>query len=193
MHLLPETLQDILLKLKSGFNWLYCNDNSYALSSGLSSTGIVLPNKNYILPPSIAMWPPAWWSWLVLLILLLILTAIGMAFFLRYRKRAYRREALALLTKLASEEARVSDAEFLTQCHQIIRRCLVTCGRKDLAALASHDLFKELDSSLKTDMRFDQFGEVFLTGAYQPNLKLTPTTKNHILAVTKYWCRRHNA
>ncbi|TBR45011.1 DUF4381 domain-containing protein [Marinomonas agarivorans] len=161
-------------------------------SIALHANTITLPNKNYILPDSIPMWPPVWWSWLIVLFIIIGLTVLGLYWFIGYRKNAYRREAIRLVTRLKEEHTQLSDAEFLTQCHQIIRRCLITRGRKDLAALPSQDLFAELDASLTVERRFNQLGTVFLTGAYQPNLSLSSEVKQKVLVTIKYWCRRHN-
>lgn len=155
-------------------------------------SAIELPNQNYILPTPIPMWPPVWWTWLVLLALVLMFFSIGGFCLYRYKKNAYRREAIALLNELQENSSNTSDATFLTVCHQTVRRCLLNCNRNDLAALPAHELFTTLDQTLKKRKQFNQLGELFITGAYQPNLQLTAQNRLEMLAITKFWCRRHH-
>jgi len=152
-----------------------------------SGPKIELPNTAYILPDNIAMWPPVWWTWLVVGALVILLISLMTIKFISYKRNLYRRDAIKLIDTL--EE--LDDVAFLTQCHQIIRRCLLTLGRNDLASLPSQDLFDQLDLGLAPKYQFKQLGSVFVTGAYQPNLLLKEEQKEEILRLTKHWCRRH--
>jgi hypothetical protein len=149
---------------------------------------IELPNTAYILPDNIAMWPPVWWSWLVIAFIVVSLIVIVIVLYMRYKRNAYRRDASQLLDSLSEYQ----DHELLSQCHQTIRRCLVTIGRHDLASMPSQALFNQLDLQLASKHQFKQLGTLFIHGAYQPQLSLDKSQKEQILQVTKYWCRRHN-
>lgn len=149
---------------------------------------IELPNTAYILPDNIAMWPPVWWTWLVIAFFIISLVAIVTIKFIRYKRNAYRRDASQLLDALSDYK----DNELLSQCHQTIRRCLVTVGRNDLASMPSQALFNQLDLQLAPKHQFKQLGTLFINGAYQPQLSLDTIQKEQILRLTKHWCRRHN-
>jgi len=121
-----------------------------------SGPKIELPNTAYILPDNIAMWPPVWWTWLVVGALVILLISLMTIKFISYKRNLYRRDAIKLIDTL--EE--LDDVAFLTQCHQIIRRCLLTLGRNDLASLPSQDLFDQLDLGLSPKYQFKQLGSV---------------------------------
>jgi len=148
-----------------------------------------LPHEIYILPDSIPMWPPVWWTWLLMAAVLIALIFISITFIQRHTKNAYRREAINLLMNTHT----INDAALLMLCHQTIRRCLVTKKRHDLASLPSHTLFDRLDKQNKDSMKFANLGNKFMTGAYQPELHLSHAEREQIVATTKYWCRSHHA
>ena len=152
-----------------------------------TSPSIELPNSAYILPDNIAMWPPVWWTWLVIAFFVITIMGIILIKFVHYKRNAYRRDASQHLDSLNDYQ----DSELLSQCHQTIRRCLVTIGRNDLAAMPSQALFNQLDLQLPPQHQFKQLGSLFINGAYQPQLSLDKTQKEEILRLTKNWCRRH--
>ena len=154
-----------------------------------SGPKIELPNTAYILPDNIAMWPPVWWTWLIVAFIIIALAVFISYTFFRYKHNAYRRDAEQLVDTLIE----LQDMELLTQCHQTIRRCLITIGRHDLASLPSQQLFNQLDLALAPKYQFKQLGELFIKGAYQPQLSLSKEQKANILRLTKHWCRRHKA
>lgn len=148
---------------------------------------IELPNTAYILPDSIAMWPPVWWTWLVVAFIFIGLICLITYQYFLYKRNAYRRDAFQLIDSIKDKK----DDEVLSHCHQIIRRCLITLGRNDLASLPSQTLFNQLDIDLPSKYQFKQLGDIFINGAYQPTLCLDPEQRAKILQLTKYWCRRH--
>lgn len=155
----------------------------------LPATGpkIELPNTAYILPDSIAMWPPVWWTWLVVAFIVISAILFITIKVIQYKRNAYRRDAAQLLDTLDDYQ----NAELLSQCHHIIRRCLITIGRNDLASMPNQALFKELDLELTPKYQFSQLGSEFIHGTYQPQLSLSPEQTENILRITKHWCRRH--
>lgn len=153
-------------------------------------TGIDLPNKAYILPDSIPMWPPVWWTWLVLAALLL---AIGLVIAYRYRhyqKQAYRREALTVINDVTEE---LQDKDCILLCHEIIRRCLLSEGQTELAALPSNALLEKLDLSMPAKHQFSSLGDDFVNGPYRQNIKLAPEQRRTMIKATRYWIRKHHA
>lgn len=154
------------------------------------STSIELPNKAYILPDAIANWPPVWWFWPVLVGSILI---VGLFVFFIYRRhitRAYRREAIQAL--LIHNE--MSDQALVEHCLTVIKRCLITEGRTDLASLTSQQLLPILDKQIKRSrLRFSDLETEFIETLYRPNGSLDNLQRKQIIDVTSLWIRRHRA
>lgn len=158
-----------------------------AASTPALDSQLALPNTAYILPDTIPMWPPVWWTWLVLGIVILCTLSLTIYKVIQYKRNAYRRDAFKLIDGFAE----LDDRALLSHCQQTIRRCLITIGRDDLASLPSQALFNQLDLELAQKYQFKQLGQVFIDGAYQPDLTLEAGQKDRIIALTKHWCRRH--
>ncbi|MBJ7538835.1 DUF4381 domain-containing protein [Marinomonas transparens] len=153
-------------------------------------TSIELPHKAYMLPEAVAMWPPVWWTWLVLaFLILLLLTGIALLW-QRHRKRAYRREALQILKDTVAD---LSDKDCIMLCHEMIRRCLISEGKRQLAALPTEALVLELDEKTTAKYQFSTLSHNFISGPYRNRIKLSVEQRQHILNVTRYWIRKHHA
>lgn len=151
---------------------------------------MALPNKAYLLPEAIAMWPPVWWSWLVLAMLILLLATLMYFLWRRQQSRRYRREALATLQEAQHS---LSNRDAIILCHELIRRCLITENKAKLAAQPAADLFAQLDQQGKPKKCFADLSADFIDGPYRPHLELTQAQRNAILATTAYWIRSHHA
>ncbi|MCZ2722816.1 DUF4381 domain-containing protein [Marinomonas sp. 15G1-11] len=151
-----------------------------------------LPNKAFILPEAIPMWPPVWWSWLVLLALIILVTIVTLKTVKKYQHNAYRREALTLLGDRHNLNA-LSDKELLTHCHTIIKRCLVSHGKGSQAAMLNHDLIPLLDKDMRKSHSFKSLGAWFIDGQYQEHLTLSDAERHNLLNTTKKWVKKHNA
>lgn len=156
----------------------------------ISAPAIDLPNKAYILPKAIPMWPPAWWTWAALaLILLLILFVIIMGW-LKYKRNSYRREALSTLKRQTPD---LSDKETIILCHELIRRSLISEHKRAIAALPTEALFQLLDEDLPHKKRFHLLGNLFIQGPYQANPHISEQDKKRMIETTHYWLRKHHA
>ncbi|MCV2402173.1 DUF4381 domain-containing protein [Marinomonas sp. C2222] len=151
---------------------------------------IELPNKAYLLPEAIPMWPPVWWSWLILAALLICIAYGAVYFYRRHKQRIYRREARALLKNRADD---LSDKEVILLCHETIRRCLISEGAVIKAALPSPELFNTLDKDLSSKHQFALLGDIFINGQYRPHIELDSEQRKQILKTTDYWVRSHHA
>lgn len=152
--------------------------------------GIELPNKAYLLPDAIPMWPPVWWSWLILTAILLLTTFSAVYLYRRHKQRIYRREARALLKGVTDD---LSDKNVILLCHETIRRCLISEGAVIKAALPSPELFKALDKELPSKHQFSLLGDAFINGQYRPHIELDSEQRKQILKTTDYWVRSHHA
>lgn len=153
-------------------------------------TGVDLPNKDYLLPDDIAMWPPVWWTWLVLAAILLSIAFVLFTRYRHYQKQAYRREALLAIDKASEEQ---TDKDCILLCHEIIRRCLLSEGHTELAALPSNTLLEKLDLSMPAKHQFSSLGEDFVNGPYRQHIQLTPEQRQTMIKATRYWIRKHHA
>lgn len=157
-------------------------------------TQIDLPNKGYLLPENIPMWPPVWWTWLVVAALILCLIGLVVYVNRRHKARAYRREALAGLSIASlTKTDDVSDKACILLCHEMVRRCLISEGKQQVAALPSQTLFETLDQEMPAKKRFSLLGDDFIHGIYRQQLTLTPEQRDAMLKTTRYWIRKHHA
>ena len=151
---------------------------------------IDLPNKAYLLPQSIPMWPPVWWTWLILVVVVLLVGTLIFYKHKAYKKQAYRREALAVMTNITDE---LSDKDCILLCHETIRRCLISEGKQFIAALPSTSLFEEIDKTMPVKNTFSSLGSDFIEGPYRHQITLTPKQRSAMLITTRHWIRKHHA
>ena len=160
------------------------------MPAGQTQATISLPNEAYLLPESIPMWPPAWWTWLILALLLLLIGAFVFYRYRRHKKRAYRREALNAITKAPSD---LSDKECILLCHEMIRRCLISENKIEMAALPSSALLEKIDLTMPKKYQFSLLGNAFFDGPYRNKVELTPEQRSAMIKTTSYWIRKHHA
>ncbi|MGJ8646963.1 MAG: DUF4381 domain-containing protein [Marinomonas colpomeniae] len=153
-------------------------------------TSVDLPNKAYLLPQSIPMWPPVWWTWLILVAIILLIGTLVFYKYKAYKKRAYRREALAVISNITDE---LPDKDCISLCHEIIRRCLISEGKYLIAALPNVTLLEKIDGDMPVKYRFSSLGNDFINGPYRHQIKLTPEQRSAILKTTLHWVRKHHA
>ncbi|NLQ16790.1 DUF4381 domain-containing protein [Marinomonas sp. M1K-6] len=151
---------------------------------------IDLPHKAYLLPQSVAMWPPVWWTWLIVAAIVLLIMALLIVWHRRYKKRAYRREALSGITQTTSE---LTDKECILLCHEMVRRCILSAGKTTTAALPSKTLFETLDKALPAKRQFSSLGSEFIDGPYRHQIELTKEQRTAMIKTTCYWIRKHHA
>ena len=72
------------------------------------------------LPPPVADWPPAPGWWLLALLALLAICALVFWAWRRYRRRAWRREALAALP--SPEQRSEADSPYYSELNQLLKR-----------------------------------------------------------------------
>lgn len=149
-----------------------------------------LPNEAYLLPESIPMWPPAWWTWLILALLILLIGVFAVYQYRNYKKRAYRREALNTVTKAATD---LSDKECILLCHEMIRRCLISENKIETASLPSSVLLEKIDLTMPKKYQFSLLGDAFFDGPYRHSVELTPEQRTSMIKTTCYWIRKHHA
>ncbi|HEU0155003.1 MAG TPA: DUF4381 domain-containing protein [Stellaceae bacterium] len=140
-----------------------------------------------VLPPAVSFWPPAPGWWIVgatLLAVALILLAKALA---RYRRNAYRREALRELDAIGPARTPVA----AQRISAVLKRAALTAfPRSDVARLSGASWLAFLDQTGRTD--------AFTKGPAQmlPALALgaAPNADGEpILQEARHWVRRHRA
>ena len=156
---------------------------------------ISLPNEAYLLPQSVPMWPPVWWVWLIVAAIVLFFLGVFVYIYRRHKKRAYRHEALANIKKAAldNEQGILQDKDCILLCHEMIRRCLISENKAEMAALPSTSLLEKIDLTMPKKHQFASLGNAFFDGPYRHNVELTAEQRKVMFKTTGYWIRKHHA
>lgn len=139
-------------------------------------------------PAMIDWWPlaPGWW--LLLVLALLCLVALGYFLRRRYRANAYRRRALIQLRELQRQyNADRDDTAYIAHINALLKSvALVTYPRREVAANSGAKWLEFLNGSLGGG---DTFQDVFATAAYQRECPALDMEQVHNTART--WIKRH--
>ncbi|MCB4767400.1 DUF4381 domain-containing protein [Ancylobacter sp. Lp-2] len=101
-----------------------------------------------VVPPPVAWWPPAPGWWMLLAALLAGLAILLVATVRRWRRDAYRREALAALDRLGP----ASDAAGIAAVSAVLKRtALAAYPREQVASLTGRAWLSFLDRTSGTD------------------------------------------
>lgn len=122
------------------------------------------------LPDTVAAWPPApgWWLLAVLLIGLLVATVVWLV--RRYRKLAWRREALAHLQALQENREQFTATDTASALSGLLKQVAITrFGRHDTASLSGNDWLRFLDSKGNTDAFTQGPGRALGDDIYRPD------------------------
>jgi hypothetical protein len=160
------------------------------IQSQAQTQAIDLPHKAYLLPQSVPMWPPVWWTWLIVAAVALIIIGLLILWYQRHKKRTYRREALSNIRKAADD---LTDKECIQLCHEMVRRCLISEGKTETAALPSQALFSILDKSMQAKHQFASLSSEFIDGPYRNQIELSQEQRSTMIKNTCYWIRKHHA
>lgn len=139
-------------------------------------------------PLPIGWWPPAPGWWLLAVLLLVALLALGWYLIRRYRANAYRRRALAQLAQLGLQYQQHRDElQFLADTNALLKSvALVAYPRREVAASTGADWLAFLNTALKQD---EQFPAGFVSGAYRrsgPGIDV-----GQMQRCAAAWIRRH--
>lgn len=133
-----------------------------------------LPLKGYHLPEPVSWWPPAigWW---VTLLTVCGGIALSLVAWKRYKKKAWRREAVALLNDITQQFQERQDAHQLAQDISLFLRrvCRTRFPENDGTHLTGEDWLIFLDqcrkiSKQKTPFFTNEVGHSLLESAYNP-------------------------
>lgn len=120
------------------------------------------------LPAEVNWFPPApgWWG---VLVLLLVLVAAGAWVWRRYRRQAFRREALLLLAGLQQRND-LSPLQQLDEISALLKRVAITVhGREAVAGFSGERWLRFLDESGQTTGFSNGPGRCLGASRFQPN------------------------
>ncbi|WP_281646202.1 DUF4381 domain-containing protein [Parendozoicomonas sp. Alg238-R29] len=143
-----------------------------------------------ILPDPIGFWPPAIGWWVLALLIVLVITGTGIAFWRWYKRNAYRREALKKLDAIQQGfEHHQDQLKLVKQYNHLLKAVALSAfPREQVAALNSAAWLKFLDKNLKQSTTFRKgagkaLGQVYSTAVSVDSEKLHNSVK--------LWVRKH--
>ncbi|GAA3098637.1 DUF4381 domain-containing protein [Rhizobium viscosum] len=144
-------------------------------------------------PPPVS-WLPQTWGWAALAALLAIaVLAVFLVWLRRYRRNAYRREALRLLDGIEADirnpERREKGVHELSEL--LKRTALAAWPRSDVAALTGRAWLKRMDSRGTDDALTRLLDDLeYHDGA--AIAALPPDSANELMLDSRRWIRRHH-
>jgi hypothetical protein len=119
------------------------------------------------LPAPIETWPPAMGWWLLAMLGVIGIVAIGYGLWRYWRANQYRREAIGLLRQLRQQHGSVS-IDYLYRYTNLLKRVALTRYPRDrVAALTGEDWVAFLDETSGSQEFSMGVGQVFVQGQYE--------------------------
>lgn len=124
------------------------------------------------IPDPVPSWPPAIGWWLLLALVVIAVIACVMFFINRYKKQAYRREALARLNEIKQQaDSQSNPTEVAMALSGLLKQVAITrFGRHQTASLAGNDWLMFLDEKGKTDAFSKGPGRILGDDIYKPDV-----------------------
>ena len=142
------------------------------------------------LPDPVSYWPlaPGWW--IVATLAIAIIAATAVLSYRRYRRNAYRREAVNMLTAINPLRIDGDQTEYLQQLNHLLKKTALTIDKRDIiSSLSGQDWLQFLDRSAKTSAFTEGAGRILADGPYQASVKEEDLSALHQLA--EQWIREH--
>lgn len=145
-----------------------------------------------VVPPAVAWWPvaPGWYG--VAIVLLAVCGWFLARRLRRWRRNAYRREALRALAQLQADGVQGGVADVLPQAALLLRRVALSAyPRRQVAALYGDRWLEFLDRTGGHGAFAGAAGRVLLAGAYRPAEAPAPDAVAAALRACERWIRCH--
>ncbi len=146
-----------------------------------------------ILPEVIKAWPPAYGWWLLALLALTALVALGVWLWLRYRRNAYRRQALQQLAAFRHGFDNHQDMSRLNkECNHLLKAvALQVWPREHVASLYGQPWLAFLDSSLKERALFTGKTHGLGESLYSPGRDNQNSDPDVLCNAVQRWIKKH--
>jgi len=127
---------------------------------------------------------------IVAIILVVISISIALKYFFRYRKNAYRREAIKGINKAVQED----NINTLQAINTLLKSlCLSLYERTEVASLYGIEWFSFLNTktnnSMSNEKQYQQFSEAIYSSNHNANSELTKA----FIAFSTNWVKKHKA
>lgn len=140
------------------------------------------------LPDPVSVWPPAIGWWILAALVLAILIAVPLWLIRRHRKRAYRREALAQLQMLQTQQEEHNATEMASALSGLLKQVAITLfGRQETASLNGDNWLKFLDEKGKTSDFTQGPGRVLGDDIYRPGAAIDLEA---LFKISKQWIEK---
>lgn len=150
-----------------------------------------------VLPPPVS-WMPQTWGWAVLAAaIVLALLALGLRALRRYRKNAYRREALALLDEIETAvRSHIARREPVCEAAAIVKRVAIgSWGRQAVASLSGPEWARLVDehagrghsAALHSVLEGFEYRDPAILHRLPPSLRID------IVTAARQWVGEHHA
>lgn len=140
------------------------------------------------LPTDVSAWPPALGWWLVALMVLALLAA-AFLWYRRYRRLAFRREALALLAELEQQQD-LAPSQLIDAVSALLKRVAITVhGRERVAGRTGDSWLQFLDASGKTNGFTQGPGRSLGASRFQPDVTLDAPA---LVALCRDWIQKQS-
>ena len=145
------------------------------------------------LPDPIGFWPPAPGYWLLLVLVILLIVALGLWWHRAHLRNAYRRAALKQLTQIEQAYRQHHNNQRLaSELNQTLKQvALAVYPPHTVAGLSHEDWLQFLDQQLAADQPlFDTtIGAQLITAAYAPNQNDLNSTA--LIKLCETWVKGH--
>lgn len=151
--------------------------------------------RDIVEPPAVTFWPLAPGVVLMMALILLWATVAALLWWRHWQRNAYRREALADMTAIATRiRSPQTRTVGLQQLSVLLKRvALAAYPRAEVAALADAEWAKFLDRHLGGDFFRTGTGQVLAAAMSDPDAgaELTPSDCNRVIHNARRWITAH--
>lgn len=151
--------------------------------------------RDIIEPAPVAWWPPAMGGQLLLTLLLIWLIAFALLAWLRYRRNAYRRAALAQLATIEKAlDDPITRVTAVRELSALLKRvALIAFSRDEVAALSGESWLAFLDRSGGGRVFSQGAAAIIGSAAYDSTAAadLDQTARQDLIGAARHWIRHH--
>lgn len=147
-------------------------------------------------PAAISWWPPATGFWILLALLLVWMLAIGLLFWIRYKRNGYRREALALLKQIEPglQHAQTRGSALAEVAMLLKRTALSAYPRVEVAELSGEEWLAFLDGSGHTSHFSEGAAAILGNISWRPQagINLSDRELKELVNTVQHWINHHH-
>ena len=139
--------------------------------------------KDIHLPEAVSIWPFAWPWWALIISTLALITFIV----LRHKKNKWRRQALAELKNIATND----ELSCIQQCNRLLKQVALYRYGQSCASLSGEKWLEFLDSKIKVAIFTESFNS-FAFAIDQPREASTSIDVIQLKKAIENWIRKHS-